>query len=319
MQYRLSKKVQTMRPSFVDKIFALIASPDIISFAGGLPGREHFPVAAIKAAADKVLSEETGSDALQYSGTPKGYPPLVNHIVKRYAGRGLNVLPEEILVLNGSQQAMDLTAKVFIDEGDGIIVENPSYLGALDGFTYYQPKFTVVQLEKDGVNLEQLEAAAKDKKNKIFYSVPTFQNPTGLTYSDEKRKKAAEILAKNNVMLFEDDPYGELRFKGQHPQLMTSFAPDNSVIYGSFSKIISPGVRLGWLRAPKALIDKFVLLKQATDLHSGTLTQRIVAQFLQDNNIDEHIAKVSKSYAVQCQAMLDAMKEYFHKTFNWCI
>ena len=289
---KFARRMSTVHRSFIREILKAAVDPEIISFAGGLPNPRFFPVRELEEAARKVLASD-GAPALQYA-TSEGFLPLREMIARRYAARGTRVRPEEVLVLNGSQQGLDLIAKVLVDQGDEILVESPSYLAALQCFGFFEPRFRALPLDGDGVCVRDLESALQGAP-KLFYAIPNFQNPSGITYSRERRGEAARLLAGSQTVLVEDDPYGEIRFMGEDlPSLRTvlseSGATDSSVLLGTFSKIVSPGMRLGWIVAGEEIMERLVVAKQAADLHSNELTQRIVHRYLCDNDCDAHIA-----------------------------
>jgi len=237
-------------------------NPEIISFAGGLPNPALFPVQEIAAAAQKVL-QNNGHEALQYS-TTEGYGPLREYIAQRYARRfGLSVNPAHILITTGSQQGLDLIAKVLLNQGDPVLLERPATWAQFKPFRCNEPTFHTVPLCDDGPDLAILEQILRQQRVKLFYAVPNFQNPSGLTYSAQKRAEVARLLRQHQVIFIEDDPYGELRFKGQPLLSMKQFLPDNIILLGSFSKIVSPALRLGWVYADPETLDKLVVAKQA--------------------------------------------------------
>jgi 2-aminoadipate transaminase len=302
-------RMSFVHKSFVREILKVTEDREVISFAGGLPNPRCFPVQEIAAAAEKVLNE-CGEAALQYA-TSEGYLPLRQMIAKRYAEQGVLVSPSEILITNGSQQGLDLLGKAFLNKGDGIIVERPPYLAAIQSFGLFEPRFHSVPLQEDGVDPEAIEKVLTQDESKLFYSVPNFQNPTGITYSREKRRAVAEKLQGNNTVFIEDNPYGELRFIGEIEPSMRTFLGDDCVLLGSFSKIVSPGIRLGWIAACPEIMEKLIVAKQASDLHSNYLCQRIVHQYLLDNDIERHIAKIRKIYKEQRDHMVQMMEECF--------
>jgi 2-aminoadipate transaminase len=293
--------------SFVREILKVTDDEDMISFAGGLPNPQSFPVEAIKNATSRVLTED-GEKVLQYS-TTEGYRPLRELIAQRYEKQGLQVEVDDILITNGSQQCLDLVGKVFLDRDDGVVMERPTYLAAIQAFGLYEPQFHSVPLLDDGVDTEALEKILKEEEIKLFYSVTSFQNPTGITYSRDKRREVAEILTKHNTILVEDNPYGEIRFMGEDIPPIKSMIPD-SILFGTFSKIVSPGMRMGWIVAPPEVMEKLVTAKQASDLHSNYFTQRVVYQYLQDNNVDNHIQNIRKLYKSQRDQMVQSIREY---------
>ncbi len=310
-------RMSKVHRSFIREILKVTEDPGIISFAGGLPNPRFFPVREVAEAARKVLDSESGPSVLQYA-TTEGYPPLRELIAERYARKGVSVNPEQILVLNGSQQGLDLLGKVFLDRGDAVLVERPTYLAAIQSFGMFQPEFHAISLHEDGPDMKELESALAHHKPKFFYSIPNFQNPSGISYSREKRVATARLMASSSAVLVEDDPYGELRFLGQEePSLRTLVDPsvrppeDTVVLLGSFSKIVSPGIRLGWISAGREIIEQLVIAKQAADLHSNYLSQRIVHRYLGDNDVDRHIERIRSAYGKQRNLMVELAGKLF--------
>lgn len=296
--------------SFIREILKATEDSNIISFAGGLPNPAFFPVKEIAEAAAKIF-EMDGRNVLQYS-TTEGYLPLRKYIAERYLKRnGLKIYPDQILITNGSQQGLDLIGKVFLNKGDGIVIESPGYLGAIQAFSIYETIFKSVSLLYDGIDIDMLKKTVRDEQIKLVYTVPTFQNPSGITYSRQKRKDIANILEKHDVILIEDNPYYELRFAGEDLPLIRNFREDNSILLGSFSKIVSPGLRLGWICTTNEIMEKIIIAKQASDLHSNYLAQRIVYQYLIDNDIDEHIIKIRDAYKIRRDLMVSMISEHF--------
>jgi 2-aminoadipate transaminase len=310
MKGQFAGRMANVQKSFIREILKVAQDPNVISFAGGLPNPDYFPVAPLRLAADKVLAQD-GANALQYAPT-LGYQPLREFIAQRYAEKcSLTVDPEHILITNGSQQGLDLVAKILVDPGDEVIVESPSYLGGIQAFSMYEPVFTTVTLQDDGVDLAQLAAAAASPRAKLFYALPNFQNPSGITYSAEKRAEAARILRDNNIFFIEDDPYRELRFLGEDLPTLTSTSRENSFLLGSFSKIVAPALRMGWIATTPELLDKLIVAKQAADLHSNYITQRILYQYLLDNDLDAHISVIKAAYRRQRELMVAMLEECF--------
>jgi 2-aminoadipate transaminase len=296
--------------SFIREILKVTAHPNIISFAGGLPNPAFFPVREIERAAVKVM-KQNGRQLLQY-GETEGYRPLREYIAARYDTKyGLTVRPDEILITNGSQQGLDLIGKVFLNPDDHVLVERPTYLGAIQAFSVYGPQFVTVGIENDGVNCSQLSDTLNKKNIKLFYGVPNFQNPTGISYSLAKRKSLGEIMKGSPTLFIEDDPYGEIRFSGDHLSPVKSFLPEQTILLGSFSKTISPGMRMGWIVASEEIIQKLLVAKQAADLHSNNLSQRVICQYVLDNDFNEHISKITNAYKKQHDWMQEAINTYF--------
>jgi 2-aminoadipate transaminase len=293
--------------SFIGEILKVTQDPSIISFGGGLPNPSSFPILEISEAAEKVL-RASGEDALQYS-TTEGYLPLREIIAERYARREVKVSPHNILITSGSQQGIDLTGKVFINKGDRVLVEKPTYLATLQAYGLYEPEFRSITLQEEGPDLAELERELAAGV-KLFYAVPNFQNPTGITYSLEKRRAVARLLDQYDTVFIEDDLYGEIRYMGQDMPPVKSFL-ERSVPAGSFSNIVSPGMRLGWLVAPDDIMDKVIVAKQATDLHTNYFIQRVVHRYMADNDVDTHIAKIKKLYRMQRDTMVKAIEAHF--------
>ena len=296
--------------SFIREILKVTEDSNIISFAGGLPNPAFFPVKEIAEAAAKIF-EMDGRNVLQYS-TTEGYLPLRKYIAERYLKRnGLKIHPDQILITNGSQQGLDLIGKAFLNKGDEVVIESPGYLGAIQAFSIYEPTFKSVSLLDDGIDIDMLKKTVRDEQIKLVYTVPTFQNPSGITYSRQKRKDVANILEKHDVIFIEDNPYYELRFAGEDLPLIRNFREENSILLGSFSKIVSPGLRLGWICTTNEIMEKIIIAKQASDLHSNYLAQRIVYQYLIDNDIDKHIIKIRDAYKIRRDLMVSMISEHF--------
>jgi 2-aminoadipate transaminase len=248
---------------------------------------------------------------LQYAET-EGFFPLREYISKRYKQRhGLDITPDQILITNGSQQGLDLIGKLFINPGDKVLVERPAYLGALQCFSMFEADLQEVTLHEDGIDLNELETTLEREEIKLFYGVPSFQNPTGISYSEGKRKQTAEILGGTKTIFVEDDPYGEIAFSDEIATPIYSYIPYQTILLGSFSKIIAPGLRLGWMIAEPEIIRKATILKQASDLHSGNLSQYILHGFLSNYDLDGHIKTIRDTYRQQRDVMLEALGHYF--------
>jgi 2-aminoadipate transaminase len=309
MKNQFAKRMSKVPLSFVREILKVTEKPEIISFAGGLPHPDSFPHQEIAQAAEHVLSQE-GEEALQYS-TTEGYWPLREYIAQRYQNNnGLKVDAEEILITNGSQQGLDLTGKVFLDKDDVALVERPTYLAAIQALGLYEPIIKSIPLKKDGIDTETLKNTLENSPAKLLYTVPNFQNPTGISYSLKKRREVAKIISKNDTVLVEDDPYGEIRFMGDHQPPIKTFLK-KSILLGSFSKIISPGIRLGWIVAQEEFMEKLVTAKQASDLHTNYLAQRIVYRYLTEYDLEKQLYKIREMYRRQRDLMIDMIKECF--------
>lgn len=311
-----AQRMQNTPKSFIREILKVTENPDIISFAGGLPNPELIDVDGIAQAAKDVF-EKDGRVALQYS-TTEGYLPLRRFIAERYKKRlGLEISPEEILITNGSQQCLDLIGKILINPGDRVAIERPGYLGAIQVFSLYEPIFTPIDLRDDGPAPEAFKAVICNESPKLFYCIPNSQNPSGITYSPGQRQACARILKEHRTIVVEDDAYGELQFAGTAYPPFKKILPDQTILTGSFSKILSPGMRMGWVCAPKKIMEQLVIAKQASDLHSNYLSQRIASHYLETNDIDAHIRKIRDAYCRQRDCMIDALANEMPPGISW--
>ncbi len=309
LETKLSGQYKNIPESFVRNILNVANQKGMISFAGGLPNPDFFPIQALTESASAVMQQH-GKSILQYAGS-LGYYPLREWIALRYSKKyKMDITPEMVVITNGSQQAIDIISKIMIDKGDGVIVEKPSYLGAIQALSAYQPQFLEVDLETDGPNLTQVEEYFLDKNVKMMYSVPNAQNPSGISYSIEKRQTLACLLKVYNQFLLEDDPYNEICFKGDFPEPIKKLAPDNVAWTGSFSKMVAPGLRNGWIILPPELVPHFDKAKQSTDLNPNNLTQYVLHHFLTNNNLDEHLVQIRQQYASQCDYMSQMILRY---------
>lgn len=311
MPPRFSDRMTDVPKSFIREILKDALMPDMISFAGGLPNRTLFPIEAIKTATQKVFALY-GSDLFQYSAS-EGLIALREWIAWRYKEQGLEIKIENILITNGSQQGLDLLGKILLNTGDGLILEEPGYLGAIQAFALYQAKFLPIPVSETGIDTEKLRATVQSEKPKLIYTVPNFQNPSGITYPEENRQAVAEILNGTETLLIEDNPYGDLRFtKTQHTSFKT-LLPDNTILLGSFSKIVVPSFRIGWIVAPDAIMKKLVIAKQASDLHTNQFAQCVIHQYLRDNDLNSHISKIITAYGTQKEVMRNSILRHFPK------
>jgi 2-aminoadipate transaminase len=311
-----SDRIRDVPQSFIREILKVATQSDVISFAGGLPNGDLFPVKEIQQAANKVL-EAHGREVLQYANT-EGYLPLRQYIVDRYKEKqGLSIGTDNVLITTGSQQGLDLLGKILVNEGDDVVIEAPGYLGAIQAFSVYRPKFSPVAVDEKGLDCEGLKSVMNSSTPKLFYSVPNFQNPSGITYSNENRKKVADIISGTNTLLIEDNPYGDLRFEGEEKKSFYKLMPENTLLLGSFSKTIVPAFRTGWIVAPDHIMEKLVIAKQAADLHSNYFAQRIIHQYLIDNDLDTHIKNIINVYRRQKIAMMDSINRHFPETIKF--
>jgi len=319
--FLLASRTRHFRPSAIREILKVAESSDVISFAGGLPAPELFPVTAIADATTSVLAS-AGSASLQY-GQSEGYLPLRRWICEHLAQQvGLMTTPEQVLVVHGSQQGLDLVAKVLIDPGDVILTENPAYLGAVQAFRAYEARVVGLSSDADGLQPEALSAWLETSpvKPKLIYLTPNFQNPTGSCLSSPRREAVVAIAARHRVPILEDDPYGRLRFAGNsEPALATLPSAGPCLYLGTFSKVLAPGLRVAWLVTPdRSLHDTLVTAKQATDLHTSTFTQRVIFETVrQPKFLENHIARLVHAYGSRRDAMLSALQRHFPAKCTW--
>ena len=309
-KYSFANRMKTTQKSFIREILKVTEDPAIISFAGGLPNPGLFATRELARAAHEVIADE-GEAALQYT-TTEGYLPLRQFIADRYRQRlGLTVSPDEILITNGSQQCLDLVGKVFIDRGTGVAIERPGYLGAIQAFSLYEPQFLPVPLTSAGPDPGALEALPGRDEPRLFYGVPNSQNPSGITWSADRRREVADVLEESGTVFVEDDAYGELRFDGDPLPPVFFHLPGQAVLTGSFSKVIAPGLRVGWIVAPEEIMKHLVTAKQASDLHSNHVAQRIIARYLAENPLDDQIPRIVGLYRRQRDAMVACVEQFF--------
>jgi 2-aminoadipate transaminase len=313
VQWQFSERAQQLKSSVIREILKVTVRPDVISFAGGLPSPATFPVERMRAAYDTVLANQ-GKVALQY-GPTDGYGPLREWIADSLSTSDGKILPEQVMMVSGSQQGLDLLGKVLIDEGSKVLVETPSYLGALQAFSVYRPEFASIATDDHGLVPERLDEVADGAR--LLYALPNFQNPTGRSLSIERRAALVETCARLGLPLIEDDPYGALSYRGEPLPKMLNMNPNGVIYMGSFSKVLTPGIRLGYVVAPLPLLRKLEQAKQAADLHTAQLTQMVVYEVIKDGFLSEHIPTIRKLYADQCQAMLGALEEFFPSSVTW--
>ncbi|MEU1121146.1 PLP-dependent aminotransferase family protein [Streptomyces sp. NPDC005879] len=313
----LAARAAAVGGSPVRDILAVTARPEVINFAGGLPAPGLFDGDGIAAAFRAVL-EETPERALQYS-TTEGEPALRAAIAARAAARGLPTDADDVLVTTGSQQALSLLATALLEPGDTVLVETPCYLAALQAFAFAGARVVPVPCDAAGIDPAALDALVALHRPKFLYTVPTFQNPTGRTLPADRRAAVAEVAARRGVWIVEDDPYGELRFEGERAPWIATYpgAADRTVLLGSFSKVMAPGLRLGWLRAPGALLRACAVAKQAADLHTPTVNQLAAARYLADRDLDAHIARVAGVYRERRDAMLAGLGDALPAGSTW--
>lgn len=310
MAIKFANRMEGLKGSEIRELLKLTENPEVISFAGGLPAPELFPVEEMKKISVEVLEEE-GRLALQYA-TTEGFPPLREHIANRMNSKSqTNVTKDSILITNGSQQGLDFSGKIFLDEGDVVLCESPSYLGAINAFKAYCPKFIEVPTDKDGMIMDELEKILETTDRvKMIYVIPDFQNPTGRTWPLERRKRFMELVNKFEIPVIEDNPYGELRFEGKCLPSLKSMDEKGLVVYlGSFSKIFCPGYRLGWICASPEILNKYIFVKQGADLQASSISQREVSRFMDKYDLDAHVEKIKDVYRKRRDLMLKTLEE----------
>ncbi|MDR5742370.1 PLP-dependent aminotransferase family protein [Caballeronia sp. LZ029] len=312
--WQLSERARKLTSSAIREILKVTERPEVISFAGGLPSPATFPVEEMRHASERILRDQPAA-ALQYSAT-EGYMPLREWVAARYSVNGAHIRPTQVLITTGSQQALDLLGKTLVDPGSRVLVETPTYLGALQSFSLFEPHYVQVPTDEAGLIPEAL-VAALTADARLLYAQPNFQNPTGRRLPLERRRALAAFAQKAPFPVIEDDPYGALDYAGAPLPTLLSMAPEHIVHLGSFSKVLAPGLRVGYIIAPEELHFKLVQAKQATDLHTPSLTQRIVYEVVKDGFLDRHVPTIRALYRDQCEAMLHALERHMPAGVEW--
>lgn len=323
--HRYAQRTRTIKSSAIRELLKLTQNPEVISFAGGLPAPEVFPVQRFQEACQKVLAEQ-GAAALQYS-TTEGYLPLREAIAANLQRYGILATPDNVMLTSGSQQALDLIAKLLINRGDRILVEAPTYLGALQAFNVFGAEYVSVPTDRDGLRTDLLEEALRSGP-KFMYILPNFQNPSGVTLSLKRREELVFLANKYGIPLIEDDPYGQLRYEGEHLRPLVvldrvnvhrdnGYTLGNVIYLSTFSKTLAPGIRLGWIVAPTEVISKLVQLKQGADLHTSTFNQMVVHEVAKNNFLDDHVKLIRQVYRERRDVMLSALEKYFPPEVTW--
>jgi 2-aminoadipate transaminase len=306
----LAERAKNMKPSFIREILKFTAKPDIISFAGGLPAPEFFPIREFGEACKYVLKTH-GEEALQY-GPTEGYPPLKLFIAEMLSRFGILVETNNIIMTNGSQQALDLIGKLFINPGECMITSAPTYLGALQAWGSYQAQFCPVSIDEEGMRVDDLpEILASSHNHKLLYVLPNFHNPAGTTMPLARRERLVEIAREHDLVIIEDDPYGELRYEGEYLTPIFRLAPERTIYLSTFSKTLTPGIRLAYVVAPKPIITRFIQAKQGADLHTGTFIQMVVNDICQRGFLRQHVRKLREVYSQRRDMMIDAIAEHW--------
>lgn len=316
-----SQRAREMKASDVRELLKLLQVPDMISFAGGMPNPETFPVEIIREIASDVLTKD-GGKVLQY-GITEGYPPLRQSIAERMRTKGMEASADDVLVVSGSQQVIDLMGKVFIDPKDVIVVSAPTYLTALTGFGTYQAAFETVPIDEDNMRLDLFEErikglAKRADQPKLVYVLPNFHNPAGVTMPEANRRRLVDMASEYDFIILEDDPYGELRYTGEHLKPIKAFDDEGRVVYmGTFSKVLSPGLRIGWVVAEPEILKKLIVSKQSTDVCANVLGQAIAHEYMDRKLMDKQISKIIEIYGRKLRIMLEGMDEYMPEGVKW--
>ncbi|OQY28317.1 MAG: hypothetical protein B6I38_09295 [Anaerolineaceae bacterium 4572_5.1] len=320
-EHHISARARGMKSSAIRELLKLTNQPDIISLAGGLPAPDFFPLRDVEEACNYVL-RENGQEALQYSAT-EGYKPLKEYLANQVHKYGVPAKPENVLLTNGSQQALDMLGKIFIDPGRFVLTGSPTYLGAIQAWNAYQGKFHTVPVDEDGMVVDEIEHAYEKVLNDsgkppaFIYVLPNFHNPAGTTLSLERREKLAEIATKLDLPVVEDDPYGQLRYEGADIPPICTLIPERTIYLGTFSKTLAPGLRLGWIICPETLMNRFVQAKQGSDLHTPTFAQHVTNDICQRGLLKPHIQRLRRIYKERRDTMLEALEEFWPEGCSW--
>ncbi|MBE9472691.1 MAG: PLP-dependent aminotransferase family protein [Chloroflexi bacterium] len=317
----LASRTEGMKSSVIRELLKLTQQPDIISFAGGMPASELFPLREVDEACRYIIRED-GPKALQYSAT-EGHGPLKEYLATMVHKYGVPAVPDNVLLINGSQQALDLIGKIFIDPGDYVLTGRPTYLGATQAWNAYRARYHTVRLDDDGMVVDEIEHAYEKvladsgKPPKFIYVLPNFHNPAGTTMPVERRQRLAEVATKLDLPVVEDDPYGQLRYEGEDLPPICTFIPERTIYLGTFSKIMAPGLRLGWIVCPEVLIRRFVQAKQGADLHTSTFVQYVANDICQRGLLKPHVRRLCQAYRERRDTMLDALAEFWPDGSRW--
>jgi len=311
----LAQRTQRMTSSIIRETLKMMATPGLISLGGGMPAPELFPIREFQEACRYVL-ERDGQQALQYSVT-EGYPPLRQYLVEKMRKYGVPAEEENVLIVNGSQQALDLIGKIFLNPGDTVLTDCPTYLGAIQAWNSYEARFVTVPLDDNGTRVDLIEDILKREPVRFIYALPNFHNPAGVTLSLERRKKLVDLAARYGVFIVEDDPYGELRFEGEDLAPLVVLHKENTIYLSTFSKTLSPGIRLGWISAPSKVIGRLVQAKQAADLHTSIFVQMVAYDICQRGFLRQHVKRIRDTYKERCAVMISAMEEFFPPEAKW--
>ncbi len=314
-KWGIAPHVLQLETSIIREILKISSQPGVISFAGGLPAPELFPLDDLKRLTGQVI-DKYGADAFQYS-LSMGITPLRHLLAKRATERGTLSTLENILVVAGAQQGIELIARAFIDPGDYVLVENPTYVGALQAFNYYRAKYVTVEMDKEGMIVEQVEDCLRKYHPKLIYTVSNFQNPTGITMSLERRRALVDAACRHNIPIVDDNPYGEIRFSGERVPTLKSYGGDEVIALRSFSKVVSPGLRLGWINGPSSVMNQFEKVKQCTDLHTSSFGQYLIYEYVNQGYLEPQIERIKADYLAKRNCMIQAMEQHFPIEVSW--
>ena len=313
--WQFSRKAVEQKSSIIREILKDSSKPGVINFGGGLPAPDLFPLELIKQSCENVIRDH-GTLALQYSLTT-GVQELKELIARRYTSQGVEVTPEEVQITGGSQQGLDVIGRVFLEPGAVVLTETPTYLGMLQAFTFYGTKYVSVDTDENGVIPEDLEAKVKKFNPRLIYLVATFQNPTGITISDDRRQKIVEIAQKYNIPVIDDNPYGEIRFAGKEVKPLKYYGKEHVIELGTFSKLVSPGLRIAWIVSNPYVQPIIERMKQAMDLHTNTFAQYVIADFASRGHLEPHIEKIKKAYGQRRNHMIKMLEKYLGDKAQW--
>ncbi len=317
----LASRTEGMKSSAIRELLKLTQQPDVISFAGGLPAPELFPLRAVEEACRYIINGD-GAQALQYSAT-EGYEPLKEYLADTMRKYRVPSVPENVLLTNGSQQALDLIGKIFVDPGQFVLTGRPTYLGAIQAWNAYQARYHTMRLDDNGMIVDEIEhayekaVADSGRPPAFIYVLPNFHNPAGTTLSWERRQQLAEIATKLDLPVIEDDPYGQLRYEGEDIPPICTLIPERTIYLGTFSKVLAPGLRLGWIVCPEELMRRFVQAKQGADLHTGTFVQHIASDICERGYLKPHVKRLCQVYKERRDTMLDALTEFWPDGCSW--
>lgn len=314
-KWQIAPNVRDLSTSIIREILVYSSKPGVISFAGGLPAPEMFPLEDISKIASEVIAKY-GSTCLQYSMSA-GIMPLRELIAERASKRGADTKPENVLITSGSQQGIELLARVFIEPGDYVLTENPTYVGALQAFQYYRAKYATVGTDHNGMLVDQVEEQIKKYHPKMIYSVSNFQNPTGITMSVERRKQLIQLATQYGIPLVDDNPYSEIRFEGEQLPTLKALGGDQVISLRTFSKTLTPGLRIAWMNGPASIIQQFTKVKQCTDLHTSTFGQYVIYEYLKQGLLEPQIERLKLDYRTKRDVMLNALETTFPEGVTW--